>query len=104
MALYRNETDIGRAFMRCTNPKSSVLVEPIDKSVVETTVKTYFESQMTETGKAKARLLQLYYLSDTKVKLKTVGEKLGYSLRSIKRFHSEALSEVVPYIPPQYRA
>lgn len=104
MANYKSEIDIAREFLHCRNPKSSIMVEFIDKTVVENTVKKYFNDQVTDTGKVKARLLHMYYLSDTDLTLKTVSERLKYSLDTIKKYHPQALAEIVAYIPAQYRA
>jgi len=104
MTNFKSDIDIAREFLHCHNPKSSLLVELIDKSIVEDTVKKYFNDQITDAGKAKARLLHLYYLSDSDLTLRTVSQRLGYSEESIKKYHPQALAEIVAYIPPQYRA
>jgi hypothetical protein len=103
--IYKSAADIGRRFMRCENPKSSLLVERLDPSIVEEAVNRYFAGQITDSGKAKARFLHLYYHPTDPNKKVTIGQLAGeinYSVDSLKKFHVPALSEIVAYIPSQY--
>lgn len=103
MSNFTSDYQIAREFLHCRNPRSGLMVEFIDKRIVEETIGRYFNNQTSEAGKAKARLLHMYYLSGVDWTLDTISQELGYSYVTIKRYHAQALEEIVKYIPLQYR-
>ncbi len=107
MANYNSNIDIGREFINCRNPKSSLLIEPLDKHIVESAIKKYFNSQYTDKGKAKARILNAYLglKKDFKkdVALKDVADESGYAYETVKKYFRCAMDDIVAYIPPEYR-